>query len=241
MSATEVKVMMKVLMVDEGLKEMIVESKYRARGGEKNGKVSWQTGRSSAPLKNLPMIDDAHLELRSEEHMVLIYEPWMKRVHPRASKENWVEFDVSGSRLMYHPAPSEYVPDMTANATSEMRHEMFFKREEMSEEQLDASFDWHSCLTYPTSLHLWWASSVLSAKGNPVMKCEQVGSSIIEEIPLSALAPASHRHPLSFAADPYLPDSHYYPLSSHASGHQATKKHGKHDALEHPSVHTSRH
>lgn len=237
MANTEVKVMFKVLMVDEGLKEMIVESKYRVVG-EKKGKVSWQTGRGSAPLKNLPLIDDAHLELHSEDHMVLIYEPYMKRVHPRASSERWVEFDVAGSRLMYLPSPSEFVPDMTANASSDMRHELFFKRDEMNEEQLEDDFDWHATTTYPASLHLWWSTSPISAKGNPAMKCEQVGSSVLEEIPLADLAPASHRDLNTLAVHPYLPDSHYHAVASHG---QHLKKHGKHDALEHPSVHTSRH
>jgi hypothetical protein len=229
-------VMLKVLYVDEGLMEMVVESKYRARG--ENGKMLTQIGRNSNPLKYLPSIADVHIPLKSDDHMVLLYSPFMKYLHPSASKEAWSEFSFSGASLTYIPSPSEFTPELETTVESsdpEVRHNLFFRREELPEDPED--FDWESS-SYPSSMHLWWGTTIKSSKLEPLLRCEQIGSSLIEEIPFHALVFATRKFHATAVA-PYEQSTSSQEGTSHTAHKGHVKKHGKGDALEQANIHSA--
>jgi hypothetical protein len=217
-------VSMKVLKVEEGLKEMVVEKKYTVRG--ENGKKQNQVGPASGPLKLIPSIEDVTIESKSDEHMVLPYSPYMKHIHPRASDKHQVTFLVDGSFLTYLPSPSEFSID-TENIVvydPENRHQLFFKRD-VAGEDISTS---HSSL--------WFCTSLQSSKTVPLLRCEQVGTGIIDDIPIDNLSYAIRNQDLKSVPPYTTTPSSAHTTSSH-SNKMLHKKHGKADVSDH--IHSS--
>jgi hypothetical protein len=220
-------VMMKIFKVEEGVKEMVVDKKYKVRG--ENGKTQQQSGPSSGPLKLIPSIEDVTIESKSEDHMVLPYSPYMKHIHPRAIP-NQTCFLVDGSFLTYLPSPSEFTSDLVSPVEydHDSCHRLFFKR--------DVDFT-------DSNVSLWFCTSLQSSKNDPILRCEQVGTGIIEEIPLGNLAYAIRTHDEKAIA-PYIvstPTSLSMPSQSGPGiKKMQNKKHGKVDAaLDQDHIHTS--
>lgn len=143
-SSNKQVVMMKVLKVDEGVMEMIVEKKWSVRGGEGGKKVTRCAGHAGV-LKTIPVLDAgaAKLQVKSDDHMVLPYVAYMKRMfHPRASNERMSEFLVDGSELIYRPTTQEFEIDEERSAVIGDPHDCkgsLFFRTEGAKPVLDAS------------------------------------------------------------------------------------------------------
>jgi len=154
---------------------MVVDKKYRMRG--ENGKMTKMSGPQSGPLKNIPSTESfSPLVLKSEDHMILPYAPFMKHIHPRAGSHE-VQFMIDGSFVTYYPSASEFLPDLAESVQNdtEIRHKLFFKRDDLVDDKVSSN----------TSL--WFCISVQSSKNEPLLRCEQVGTGITEDIPIGDL------------------------------------------------------
>jgi len=246
-------VKMRVVKVDEGAKEMVVERKGMKVMGEAN-KPS-KNASSHGFLKSLPVVESSSIALKSDQHVILPYEPYMKQVHPRCSSTScpFISFSLDGSLLTYLPSPTEFefedAQDVAYDPSS--RHMLFFKRQEEDDQEetatKDTTFSSHAShfdssrtsASSPTPhkeprAALWYCSSLQSSKGEKLLRCEEVSSGVSEDIPVDRLAYAV-RESDETCLTPYTDDDRQSTSAASSSSsklHQ--KKHGKADAsLDH--------
>lgn len=136
MKATNQLVMLKVLMVEEGIREMIVEKKWRTLGGKEGAPNSARSqtfeGKHASLMKNVAYTETSPLTLKSDAHMVLPYIPYAKHIHPRCSRDRMAIFLVEGSTLSYLPSPQEFflAEGKDVDYDQDARHQLFFKLSE---------------------------------------------------------------------------------------------------------------
>lgn len=222
------RVMLKVLCVEEGMMEICADSKWKCFG--ENGKAQNAQGPMASVLKSVPPVDNAHIELKSDHHMVLPYRPYMKHIHPRANSSSMAAFVVEGSMLHYLPCTSEFEIDQssTVEYSQDSRHQLFFKLDESGE---------------AISNSLWFCTSLQSAKIEQLLRCEEVGTNVTEDIPVQRLCYAMRKDD-SKAISPYdMPSKPALAAQAHSAQHAASKtaqkKHGKMDANIHTTYGTS--
>jgi len=267
-STTKQLVMMKVLKVEEGVMEMIVEKRWNVVGGEGGKKVTKSVGRNGL-LKSIPMMDESvsQLKTKSDDHMLLPYVPYMKRMHPRASATRMCEFEVEGSNLVYRPSPSEFEVDEERSAVIGDPHEckgcLFFRMEgakpvldaegmqEMKQATSAMEAESPAKVTSPAAAaarastrSLWICNSIQSGGRrdvNPMLRCEEIGTGVTEDIPLASLTYAK-RIDDAKAVHPYTAEDELHTAATmqHATktGHKTSlSKKGKGDAD--PTLHHS--
>jgi len=205
--------------------DMVVEKKWRAQ--EANGKMQNANGPNASFLKNVPTHDNSTVELKSDQHMLLPYRPFMKYLHPRAG-DKMTSFEIDGSMLTYRPMPHEFMIDKERMVSydNESKHQLMFKMEEGETEDSDVE-----------GKTLWYCTSLQSGKADQLLRCEEVGSSNQEDIPVQRLMFATRKCD-DKCSGLYSPSAHAAAMSSgmHKTG---VKKHGKSEAHHQENIHTS--
>jgi hypothetical protein len=218
--------MFKVLCVEEGVMEMAVESKWRFFG--ENGKSQQAQGPQASVLRTVPPMDDTHIDLRSENHMLLPYQPYQKHVHPRANSQP-ATFVVEGSTIHYLPSPQEFEPDTesTVEYHQDSRQTLYFKLDETGQADRNS---------------LWFCTSLQSGKSGQLLRCEEVGTNVIEDIPVQRLCFAMRKSDEK-CISPYDKESFISSTSSSATmaKSKASQKKGKMDANTHSAYSITSH
>jgi len=225
--------MFKVLFVEEGVFEMVVEKKFRVQA--ENGKMTNAVGPQASILKNFPLVTPSNYDILDANHMALTYRPFARRLHPRVTDRS-VSFTVEGSTLTYLPTPGEFKvdPEGAVSFDQDAKGELFFRMETDDPSSLDLNSLWH-CISLETS------------KGEQqLLRCEQVGTNIVEDIPVDRLFYAvriSDCKAVKQYAGGGSQSSKEVPAFPSQSGpgkaKMIRKKHGKADATDHEQIHTS--
>lgn len=194
-------VMLKVLCVEEGMMEMVVEKKWRTVGGKEKGataKAQTFEGPTASIMKNVAHIETSSVPLKSETHMVLPYRPYAKHIHPRCSGDGkMIMFQLEGSMLYYVPTPAEFDMDTetAVQHDQDSRFKLYFKLERGEEEAIESGSAPSEMIgeggmhpeTHAPHGDLWFCTSLQSSNKIPLLRCENVSSGITEDIPLDRL------------------------------------------------------